>query len=120
MAYTKPNRKGGCCPAGPVPRAGSSDAATFPGAAYAPYADRSHKWNPLGSELERQRVDVPVMLLDEGRAAADAARRAADNALQVPCLLRIRDGYAVMIQFGSMLHWVAAYNDKGLLGRHGC
>lgn len=65
-----------------MPDAGLSEAVPFPGAAYAPYNDRSHAWNPLGSGVDRRRVDVPVILL-EGDAAADAARRASGNALEV-------------------------------------
>lgn len=65
-----------------MPQEGLSDAAVFPGAAYAPYAGRSYVWNPPGSGVARRRVDVPVMLL-EGDAALDAARRASGNAIQV-------------------------------------
>lgn len=69
-------------PAGPVPEEGLSDAAAFPGAAYAPYPNRSHAWNPRGTGVDRRRIDVPVMLLS-GSAAADAQRRASGNAVQV-------------------------------------
>jgi hypothetical protein len=55
--------------AGPVPEGGLSDAAAFPGAAYAPYPSSSYAWNLRGS--------------GEGNAAADAQRRAAGNAVQV-------------------------------------
>ena len=68
--------------AGPVPERGASPAPAFPGAAYAPYADRSHAWNPLGSGVDRARHALPVALL-QGGAVADAARRAAANAEQV-------------------------------------
>lgn len=68
--------------AGPVPEEGLSDAAAFPGAAYAPYPNSSYAWNPLGSGVDRARIDVPVTLLSGG-AAADAQRRASGNALQV-------------------------------------
>jgi Nicastrin small lobe len=68
--------------AGPVPEEGLSDAAVFPGAAYAPYPNSSYAWNPRGSGVDRARIDVPVTLLSGG-AAADAQRRASGNAIQV-------------------------------------
>ena len=68
-----------------MPEEGLSDAAAFPGAAYAPYTNSSYAWNPRGSGVDRARINVPVTLLSSG-AAADTQRRASWNAVQVPQL----------------------------------
>ena len=67
--------------AGPAPMADSS-APAFPGAAYAPYNDTRHIWNPNGADTAGKQIGVPVMLLGEA-SEADALRRATDNAQQV-------------------------------------
>ena len=96
-AYTKHDsndpRPCSLASAGPVPEEGLSDAAVFPGAAYAPYPNSSYVWNPRGSGMDWARIDVPVTLLS-GSAAADARRRASGNALQVR-------------QLSELLRWVS-------------
>jgi hypothetical protein len=67
-------------PAGDSPSL--SSASTFPGAAYAPYAAPHYVWNPYGSGLGRQRIDVPVVLISNN-TAADAARRTDANGAKV-------------------------------------
>ena len=52
-----------------------SSAEPFPGAAYAPYSAPSYVWNPAGSSLIRQRINVPVLLVSNV-TAADARRQA--------------------------------------------
>ena len=59
-----------------------SSAEPFPGAAYAPYSDPSYVWNPAGSGLGRQRINVPVLLVSN-ETAADARRRADANGVKV-------------------------------------
>ena len=51
----------------------------FPGAAYAPYADRSYEWNPGGVPLSLQSFPAPVFLLTP-EMAKDAQERAVHNA----------------------------------------
>lgn len=63
----------------------------FPGAAYAPYADKSYVWNPFGSGLSRQRMKVPVLLVSN-ETAADARRRAAANNEKVGRARRVGQG----------------------------
>ncbi|KAI5082078.1 hypothetical protein GOP47_0001821 [Adiantum capillus-veneris] len=49
--------------------AGSSDDERFPEAPFAPYANRSYVWNPLGSGIINERFNFPVYLLSDSSTA---------------------------------------------------
>ena len=65
-----------------APPAGVSLAASFPLAAFAPYAAGGYEWNPKGEGLLEEDFSIPIVQLDKA-AAVEAARRANDNELKV-------------------------------------
>ena len=57
--------------------------AVFPQAAFAPYQNRQHAWNPHGISLLDSRFDIPIQLLSDAASAEAALAKADANARQV-------------------------------------